>query len=225
MNDEPAARPDPTQLRISDDDRNRVAEVLREAAGSGRLDFAELDERLEATWKAKVYADLVPLMADLPEGFGRVPVVPVPAKATPFSAPRPPAGGQHRTLHTSSVAILSGSVRKGEWEVGDSYTAFAMMGGVELDFRQAVFTTPEVVLYANAFMGGVEVTVNAGTRVILEGIGIMGGYEETNKVLAVLSEESPVLRVKGVAVMGGVQVIRREMPGEPRPPKLPRSQR
>ena len=59
-------RPDPSQLRISDADRNRVAELLRDAAGEGRLDLDELDERLEATYAAKTYADLVPITVDLP---------------------------------------------------------------------------------------------------------------------------------------------------------------
>ena len=54
------------RMRISDADRHRVAELLREAAGDGRLDLDELDERLEATWAAKTYADLVPITADLP---------------------------------------------------------------------------------------------------------------------------------------------------------------
>jgi DUF1707 SHOCT-like domain len=40
---------DPTRLRISDDERHQVAEVLRQAAGDGRIDLEELDERLEAT--------------------------------------------------------------------------------------------------------------------------------------------------------------------------------
>jgi hypothetical protein len=50
---------DPAQMRISDADRHRVAEVLRDAAGEGRLDLSELEERLEATWAAKTYGDLV----------------------------------------------------------------------------------------------------------------------------------------------------------------------
>ena len=53
-------------MRISDADRNKVAEVLREAAGDGRIDFDELDERLEATYAAKTYAELVPITHDLP---------------------------------------------------------------------------------------------------------------------------------------------------------------
>ena len=48
------------QLRVSDEDRHKVAEILREAAGEGRIDLEELDERLEATYAAKTYADLVP---------------------------------------------------------------------------------------------------------------------------------------------------------------------
>ena len=59
-------RRDPAQLRISDHDRHQVAELLRQAAGEGRLDLEELDERLEAAYSAKTYADLVPITADLP---------------------------------------------------------------------------------------------------------------------------------------------------------------
>lgn len=207
-------------MRISDEDRHRVAEVLREAAGAGRLDFEELDERLGATWSAKVYADLVPIVADLPEGAGNLPTRPATGSAVSAasSAPRPPAADPTSSRRsTSAVAIMSGSVRKGVWEVGPQFTAFALMGGVEIDLREAVFTTPEVVIMANAVMGGVEITVNAGTRVIEEGIGIMGGYAVTDKVPAQLTENSPTVRVKGVALMGGVEITRRQMPGEPKP--------
>ena len=57
---------DPSRLRISDADRHQVAEVLRQAAGDGRIDLAELDERLEATYAAKTYGELVPITVDLP---------------------------------------------------------------------------------------------------------------------------------------------------------------
>ncbi|MGZ4466074.1 MAG: DUF1707 SHOCT-like domain-containing protein, partial [Nocardioides sp.] len=53
--------PDPGRLRVSDAERHQVAEVLREAAGEGRLDLDELDARLEAAYAARTYADLVPL--------------------------------------------------------------------------------------------------------------------------------------------------------------------
>src|SRR5512143_1948384 len=59
-------RPDPAGMRISDAERHQVAEILREAAGEGRIDLEELDERLEATYAARTYADLVPITMDLP---------------------------------------------------------------------------------------------------------------------------------------------------------------
>ena len=67
---------DPTQLRVSDEDRHKVAEILREAAGEGRIDLDELDERLEAAYAAKTYADLVPITVDLPAHETSEPPVP-----------------------------------------------------------------------------------------------------------------------------------------------------
>jgi hypothetical protein len=54
-------------IRISDADRERVAERLRENFAEGRLTADELDERLTAAFSAKTYGDLRNLMADLPE--------------------------------------------------------------------------------------------------------------------------------------------------------------
>ncbi len=53
-------------LRASDDDRERVAVVLREAYAAGRLTNEEFTERLDATYAARTFGDLVPLTADLP---------------------------------------------------------------------------------------------------------------------------------------------------------------
>lgn len=183
---------DPARLRISDADRHRVAEVLREAAGEGRLELEELDERLEATYAARTYADLVPITHDLP-------------------APRPAGGAlAPATRYESSYAVLTGVDRKGVWEVGPSHTAFAFMGGIDIDLREAVFTSPEVVITANAVMGGIDVIVNAHTRVVVEGAGIMGTFEQArDKVAPQLDERSPVVRVRGAAIMGAVTVVRK----------------
>ena len=52
--------------RASDAEREAVADRLRTAAGDGRLDPDELDERLTAAYAARTTAELVPLTADLP---------------------------------------------------------------------------------------------------------------------------------------------------------------
>jgi hypothetical protein len=195
---------DPAQMRISDADRHRVAEVLRDAAGEGRLDLSELEERLEATWAAKTYGDLVPLTVDLQ---------PVPPAAP---VPRPsalPAGDTHPT----SVAIMGDCKRRGVWTVPETHTAFSLMGSVLLDLREATLSSHETVINANAVMGDVKVYVGADTRVVVDGTPIMGDYgQDRDKVAAELRPDSPVVRVRGVALMGSVKVRRLPPPGTPR---------
>jgi hypothetical protein len=51
----------------SDAEREACAARLRDAAAEGRLDVAELDERLGAAYRARTRLDLAKLIADLPE--------------------------------------------------------------------------------------------------------------------------------------------------------------
>lgn len=202
---------DPARIRIGDADRHQVAEVLRKAAGEGRLDLDELDERLEATYAAKVYGDLAPILADLPEQAPPLPEVRPAAAAQPSTPPGPVA------TYESSFTMMGGVTRKGVWQVGEQHTACAVMGGVDIDLREAVFSAPETVITAQAIMGGVDVIVNARTRVIVDGVGIMGDFSQArDRVEPELDETSPVVRVKGFALMGAVTVLRRRMPGESR---------
>ncbi len=53
-------------LRASDLDREQVAERLRQAAAEGRLLAEELEHRLARALRARTYAELDPLVADLP---------------------------------------------------------------------------------------------------------------------------------------------------------------
>ena len=53
-------------IRISDVDYEVVATTLGQNAAEGRLTMQELDERLDRVYTAKTYAELRPLLADLP---------------------------------------------------------------------------------------------------------------------------------------------------------------
>ena len=204
---EPQPHPgDPSLLRISDADRHKVADLLRDAAGEGRIDLDELDERLEATYAAKTYADLVPITVDLPaHPQHAVPAVPVvPRETLPATA-----------TFESSAAIMGECVRKGAWLVPARHTAFALMGGVTLDLREATFAARETVIWANAVMAGIDIHVDARTHVIVEGVGVMGSFSQArDRVPAELTADSPVVRVKGVALMAGVTVTRKGPPGQ-----------
>jgi hypothetical protein len=194
---------DPSRLRISDDDRHQVAEVLREAAGDGRIDLDELDERLEATYAARTYADLVPITLDLPtQSLTPLGTQPAPVEHSSEVV----AGGPAEEKH---LAILGGLERKGVWTVPRQLTVTCFMGGADLDLRRARFAGPEVVITVNAVMGGADIKVNPHTHVVMEGTGILGGYSgPTDDEAPELDAGSPVVRIRGFAVMGGVNVTR-----------------
>jgi hypothetical protein len=56
----------PSEIRVSDEDRDRVAREMREHFAAGRLGEDELDDRLEAVYAARTEAELEQIQADLP---------------------------------------------------------------------------------------------------------------------------------------------------------------
>ncbi|HEV3382093.1 MAG TPA: DUF1707 domain-containing protein [Trebonia sp.] len=195
----PPAVPDRGNLRASDTDRERVAEILRQAAGDGRLTLEELDERLDAVYAAKTYAELEPITNDLPDsGASHVPAPAPPADPARF-------GGQPGSA--TAVAIMGGFERKGDWVVPKEFNCVAFMGGGELDMREARFEEQTVKINIVAIMGGVEITVPDDANVRVQGIGIMGGFDHSSNGGG--QPGGPTIVVTGVALMGGVEIKRK----------------
>lgn len=193
MSDVPDNRP---ELRISDTDRDRTAEVLREAHAHGRITVDELDERLTSVYSAKTYADLVPITRDLPAVED--------AAAAPQNARSSRIGGTPR--FRMSLAILGGASRDGAWVVPPEYKAIATLGGIKLDMSDSTFAESETVIKAYAVLGGMEITVPADAEVDVGAIGIMGGVDHGAEGPGVPG--GPRIRIIGVAVMGGIEVKR-----------------
>ena len=65
------AHPDPrSQLRVSDDERREIAQLLRRHYEEGRLTLVEYEERTEQAFGARVYADFDGILDDLPVPAG-----------------------------------------------------------------------------------------------------------------------------------------------------------
>jgi uncharacterized membrane protein YccC len=75
-------------MRVSDAERNEVAEALSKHYGDGRLDAAEFQERLDQAMSAKTRADLSGLLSDLPPTAQANRVVAPPAPPAPRRRPR-----------------------------------------------------------------------------------------------------------------------------------------
>jgi predicted membrane protein len=102
-----------------------------------------------------------------------------------------------------AVAVLGGHkerVRSDSWHGG---RATAVLGGIELDLRDAHIAPEGAVLHVSAFMGGVSLTVPESCEVRMHGTPILGGFEDKR---AHPSETTSRLEITGTAVMGGVEV-------------------
>ncbi len=194
-------------LRASDADRERVAGILRDALAEGRLDMAEFEERLDATYNARTYGELAPITRDLPVAGVTGPSV---------SLSKEPAGGPGwagrivggEGSSTWAVAVMSGFQRKGRWTMPRRFTCFAFWGGGEIDLREADFADREVEINAIAIMGGVDVIVPPGVEVVVRGIGVMGGFDHQEEGVPG-DPGAPRVIVTGFAFWGGVGIQRK----------------
>ncbi|CAL9464373.1 putative protein [Streptomyces sp. enrichment culture] len=194
-------------LRASDADREKVAGILRDALAEGRLDMAEFEERLDATYRARTYGELAPITRDLPAPGVTAPVVSLskePAAGPDWSGRI--VGGEGSS--TWAVAVMSGFQRKGRWTMPRRFTCFAFWGGGEIDLREANFTEREVEINAIAIMGGVDVIVPPGVEVVVRGIGVMGGFDHREEGVPG-DPGAPRVIVTGFAFWGGVGVQRK----------------
>jgi len=195
------------ELRASDADRERVAEVLRDALAEGRLDMEEFEERLEATYKARTYRELEPITRDLPAaGVAPPPVNMVKEPVASGSWAGRIVGGEGSS--SWAVAVMSGFQRKGSWTVPKVFNCFAFWGGGEIDLREANFADREVEINCIAIMGGMNVVVPPGVEVVVRGIGIMGGFDHREEGVQG-DPGGPRVIVNGFAFWGGVGIERK----------------
>jgi hypothetical protein len=165
--DVPALRrdgdPEPSQeLRASHEDRDQVVEVLRAAAGDGRITAEELDERLEAALTARTYGELAILTTDLP--------------ATPGAAGVVPGGPPLQPKEVVRLECRSGELkRKGPWVVPQRIQVHVTSGHVLLDFTDAVITRPTLQIEAEVNSGTLTLVTKPGVLVDADNVAIRSG--------------------------------------------------
>ncbi|QEU92097.1 DUF1707 and DUF2154 domain-containing protein [Streptomyces kanamyceticus] len=196
----PATADAPGSLRASDADRDRTADILREALAEGRLTTEEHADRIEGVYSAKTMAELEPLVRDLPAVDGAAPAgthAPDPAPARPSPGAVPPVADENL------VAVLSGSVRKGRWRVARRTHAYAIFGSVEIDLSEAIFEQRQVVIKAVSIFGSVDVRVPENVSLRGSGTGILGSFEVDT--LDSAEQDAPVVFVDGFALFGSIE--------------------
>lgn len=177
-------------VRASDAEREDVVQALSEHAGSGRLTLAELEERITQAYAATTRGDLEKLTADLP---GR-------AKQA-----APPAS--RRKITRWIVAIMGGSEKRGRWRVAERVNAVAIMGGHDIDLREAELDSNDTTIVAVSIMGGMDIYVPDSIDVEVGGFSIMGGTGQPGS-MRTPRPGAPKIRILAYNLMGGVDVWR-----------------
>ena len=205
--DDPARQPLPDP-RASDADRERAVLTLGRAAGEGRLDVEELEERLQLAYAARTYTELDTLLADVGGAIG--------ADLAQAPAPRTRAARVVRSAAAGTswiVSIMGGNERTGRWRAAERCNVVNFMGGCEIDLNDVELSGEVTQVNVYTLMGGFEIRVPNGVDVQVSKFAFMGGHQ-----VALGSEPpppgAPVIRIRLLTMMGGGEVRRGRKPSK-----------
>jgi hypothetical protein len=185
------------------DRRDQVIAILTEQFSRDSLDLEELERRLDLAHRADTVVALDALVRDLE-----------PVTTTALA---------NRTVDEAALArwpaskrltaILGGLEKHGAWVCPRRVTVVAILGGAELDLREAEMAPGVTELSITAVLGGVELIVPPWLSVECDATAILGGFEELHRTPLAPEPDRRVLRITGIAVLGGVEIHTR-LPGE-----------
>jgi hypothetical protein len=167
-------------LRVSDAERDVTLRTLGDHAAVGRLTLDELEERSGRALAAKTRGELAALTTDLPAG-----------EAQP--------GG--------SLAMAPGARDTRPKRPVGSINAVAIMGGDEIDLRDAEIEGGELTLNLFALMGGANIYVPDSVDLDVGGFSLMGGHEEVGRELSP-RPGAPLIRIRVYNLMSGATIYR-----------------
>jgi hypothetical protein len=187
-------------------ERERVVQRLSAHFAHDQLSMSEFEQRLERAYVLTRVDQLRSLVADLPEISMAAATHDLAAVPALVPSSEVPARG-------AVFAVMGGTERAGSWIVPRQLKIVAVMGGAELDLREARFGAGVTEIEVFVMMGGVEIIVPPGVRVESMGAAFMGGFDLKAGDATALSPSHPVIRLSGLAIMGGVGTETR-YPGE-----------
>jgi hypothetical protein len=180
------------ETRAADADREAVAERLRIAAGDGRIDLAELNDRLGRAYAAKTYGQLQVLLADLPVHSASIP----PADELPEP--------ETLVLQTKAPNLK----QSGQWTVPRRITAESTSGIITIDFRKASCAHREVVIEAVTRSGWIRIWLPDGWAARVSPSSTNTSHI-TNKAAETPAPGAPTIIVIGHPVIGYVRIRQR----------------
>jgi hypothetical protein len=180
------------EMRASHEDRDIIVDQLRVAAGDGRIDADELDQRIEAAMTARTYGELDVLIKDLPPSTQQASV----ARRTEAEA-------------SQNITVSHGNAHKrGAWLVPRQLNIAVRHGNVVLDFTEAVFHGPrEVEVVVDMRHSNLRIFVPDGTVLDSSALSVRHA-NVAQRDLGPSSPEAIRLTISGQAQHTNVRVAR-----------------
>lgn len=183
------------RLRAGDADRDAVLDVLQRAYGNGRLTIEEYSTRQDAVLESRFHDELAGLIDDLPEQDGLPSRALVPRSVTTPVAPDEPARWHAAVMTGTTIELEAGSA---------GMKSIAFWGGDDIYLSEVMGPGVTVTLELHAVMGGNDIYVPEGVKVIDKPFAIMGGNGIKKDARGDGSNGTLILR--GFALMGGNDV-------------------
>ena len=190
--------------------REQAVEVLTEHFSRNVMDMDEFEGLLDSVNRCSTTSELRELLSKLP------PLESLKSATDLMSAP----GGPPVVVDADRVrprgfllSVLSGTTRAGRWIPARKSFALGVLGGISLDFREAVLGAGVTDVNVLAVLGSVEIIVPPEMAVEADGMAVLGGFEYQTNAPPRTDPNPPILRVRGLAVLAGVNVEVR-LPGE-----------
>ena len=177
----------PALILASNVEREGTTRRLQEAFAEHRLTDDEFDQRIRRALTARTTAELDGLTADLPAA----------APALVVTTARGSKPGRF------AVALKSSISRAGRWTVPPRFFSVVYKGSGLLDLRAAELSSAFTTITAVSYKSRTEIVLPPGIRVELGGTGVSAAGEPQS---AALAPDAPVVRVRGVAYKGSIEV-------------------
>ncbi len=185
-NGEPARAPAAVTL-ASNVERDTATQRLQMAFAEHRLTDEEFDQRVRRALTARTTGELDTLTADLPAAAPTLLV----------------AGATGRKPGRFAIALKSSISRVGRWTLPRRFLSVVYKGGGLLDLRAAELTAAETTITAVSYKSRTEILLPPGVRVELGGTGVSATGDAWP---GELPHGAPVVRIKGVAYKGSIEV-------------------
>jgi len=190
--------------------RERAVEILMDHFSNNVMNLEEFEGLLDAVNACSTTVELRDLLSKLPplaspkEGTDMMPA--------PGGAPVVVDADRVRR-HGFLISILGGTNRAGRWIPARSSFALGVLGGISLDFREALLGSGITDVNVLAVLGSVQIIVPPGMAVEVDGMAVLGAFEHQTDAPLRSNPDLPTLRIRGLVVLGGVHVEVR-LPGE-----------